>query len=144
MDGNEPRRAVLDTNIIVSAIAYGGKPGQILSLVYKGQVLGIVSPAILNELERILVNKIGYPSLRARLYVQKVRNSFTLVYPAEDVNVLRDEPDNRILETAQAGDAKTIITGDKELLGLAFYKGIVITTARKFLAEFSERPYNKR
>ena len=50
------------------------------------------------------------------------------------VHVLRDEPDNRILECALAGRAKLIVTGDREMLALTVWEGMRVVSLREFLA----------
>ena len=47
--------------------------------------------------------------------------------------MLKDEPDNRILECAISGKADLIVTGDKEMLGLKEYLGIKIERLRDYL-----------
>lgn len=46
---------------------------------------------------------------------------------------MEDEPDNRILECAQAAQADVIITGDKHLLGLGRFGNTPILGLRQFL-----------
>jgi putative PIN family toxin of toxin-antitoxin system len=50
----------------------------------------------------------------------------TLVKPGRRVSVLRDAPDNRILECALAGRADLIVTGDQALLALGEHDGVRI------------------
>jgi uncharacterized protein len=47
--------------------------------------------------------------------------------------VLRDDPDNRILECASEGGSELIVTGDREMLALAEWEGIRIASLREFL-----------
>jgi hypothetical protein len=49
-------RIVFDTNLLISAVFYGGKPLELLNLIKQGQVDAIVTPEILAEYE-ILVLK---------------------------------------------------------------------------------------
>ena len=48
------------------------------------------------------------------------------VDPEEELAVLSDEPDNRILECALAGSAKAVITGDRAMLALEEFRGVRI------------------
>ena len=47
-------RAVLDTNIIVSGLGWGGTPAAVLDAIVNGQVDLVTSPALLDELRRVL------------------------------------------------------------------------------------------
>jgi uncharacterized protein len=52
-------RAVLDTNILVSGLGWGGHPAAILDAVSDGRVVLITSAPLLDELRRVL----AYPKL---------------------------------------------------------------------------------
>jgi putative PIN family toxin of toxin-antitoxin system len=56
-----------------------------------------------------------------------------LVTPAKRVRILKDEPDNRILECASCGKADVIVTGDKEMLKLREYEGVKIIGLNEYL-----------
>jgi predicted nucleic acid-binding protein len=56
------------------------------------------------------------------------------VDPAQDLNVVQADPaDNRYLECAVEGGASYIVAGDKHLLDLKEYEGIVILPPAGFL-----------
>jgi len=48
-------------------------------------------------------------------------------------NVLKDDPDNRILECARFGRADVIVRGDKEMLRLGEYNRVKIVSLRECL-----------
>ena len=56
-----------------------------------------------------------------------------VVEPATRLEVLEDEPDNRILECAVAGEAELVVTGDKRMLVLRRYEGIRIVSLGEYL-----------
>ena len=56
-----------------------------------------------------------------------------MVAPKRRLRVVKDEPDNRILECATSGHAKAIVTGDKALLALKHYENVRILTLREYL-----------
>jgi len=128
-----PVRIVLDTNILVSAIGFGGKPRTILEMALEKKVKGITSSILLAELEDVIVKK--FPELEKDLehILQRSRRKFRIVKPKDSITVTTDEPDNRVLEAAVTGDCEYIITGDKELLALGSFKGIQIVTPQEFL-----------
>ena len=57
-----------------------------------------------------------------------------IVTPRRRLKVLRDEPDNRILECAVAGKADVVVTGDQAMLRLGSYRRIRILSLKDFLA----------
>lgn len=56
-----------------------------------------------------------------------------MVSPKQKVDMLKDDPDNRILECAVAGHADVVVTGDRAMLALNQYKGIKILTLKEYL-----------
>ena len=124
-------RVVIDTNVFISALVFGGLPEQVLLRVIKEHQL-VLSAYIITEINRILRVKfqIRPPSLRL---LQEAMREAEMVYFDPYVHILTDEPDNRILETAEQGQAEYVITGDKLLLDLKQYKDIVIIKPADFL-----------
>ena len=127
-------RIVLDTNILISAIAYGGKPLQILSLVIENQIIATTSPILLAELREILSKKfLTLSSADLELALHQISEKFITINPKIALKIVKDDDDNRVLEAAVEGRCEYIITGDKELLELGTFKNIKIVTADQFL-----------
>ena len=116
-------RVVLDTNVLVSGLAYPGSvPGRIVAAWRQGGLEVALSRYILDELVRVLPRL-----LRIRMTSAEIRDladSFMfladIVEPegAHDVN-LRDPADQPVLLTLLAAKADYLVTGDKDLLVLA-------------------------
>jgi putative PIN family toxin of toxin-antitoxin system len=129
-------RAVLDTNTIISGIGWSGPPQEIVDAAINGNFVLLTSPALLEELGRVL----SYPRLRAlpQDRVQEVLALLPLVAhmvePEEKISVIhRDPADNRVLECAAAGEASHIVSGDDHLFALKRFRGIPIMKAADFL-----------
>ena len=131
-------RVVLDTNILVSALIYNGKPGQLLELALDKQITIFTSKVLVSELQETLAKKFDFSEEKIKQIDQKLNKSFIVVYPKKSTNVLRDDDDNRVLEAAVEGKCDYIVTGDKELLDLGSFKGIKIVAADKFLYIFKK------
>lgn len=126
-------RVVLDTNILISGILFGGKPGEIINLVIDEKVSGITSSILLAELIEVLNKKFEFPQEEIELIKQEIEESLLIVNPKKPIHKLNDEDDNRVLEAALEGKCNVIITGDKELLELAHFQDIEIITPEEFL-----------
>jgi len=126
-------RVVLDTNILISAFVYGGKPEQILRLILEKRIDGFTSPLLLAELFEVLLKKFHFSLEKIQVFEQKIKKSFAIVYPTKTIHIVKDEPDNRVLEAALEGNCNIVVTGDKELLKLGKWKGISILTTDQFL-----------
>jgi putative PIN family toxin of toxin-antitoxin system len=131
------RRVVADTNIYISALMFGGLPGDLLDLGLIQALRLVISPALLNELEDKLRVKFGVSAADAAAIRIKLESVGDLIDPAIVVEVVTEDPDdNRVLECAVAGHADYIVSGDRHLLKLKRHAGITILTAREFLEGF--------
>jgi predicted nucleic acid-binding protein len=64
-----------------------------------------------------------------------------MVDPPVSLDVIRDDPeDNRVLECAVGGNANFIVSGDKHLLAIKEYLGIVILSPAEFLRLLALHP----
>lgn len=127
-------RIVIDSNVWVSALVFGGKPRHIFERVIADGWTIIVSEEIFTEVRRVLAVKFAdfvddFESFQAVLqpYTLKVQLG------SIKVSACRDEDDNRVIETALIGTTSHIITGDKDLLVLSNYKKIIILEPSDFL-----------
>lgn len=131
--GKNPVKVILDTNILISAIGFGGKPRVILLLALQKRIYPVISPILLAELSEVINKKL--PKLVPQLFriEKQIKEKFRVIEPKKELHVLKDQDDNRVLEAAFEGECDFIVTGDKELLKLGKFKGIHILTADEFL-----------
>ncbi len=133
-------KVVADTNVIVSAIVFGGKPQAILDLAQDGQIELFISDDILAETTRILRDKFHRTPEQLRNDIMALEATTTHVKPTERIEAVRgDADDDRILECAVAAGAETVVTGDAHLLSLGSFRGIRIQRVAEFLAASLER-----
>ena len=128
-------KVVLDTNVLISAIMFGGKSRAILEMGISGKLRIALSQDILKELAEVLVDK----KFRAPIsFVQQVIHELSelveLVIVTHKVAVIKNDPDdNRILECALSAGADYIVSGDSDLLSLGHFKKIKIVSPSDFL-----------
>ncbi len=125
-------RAVLDTNVFISAL-FGGTPEDVYRAALRGRFTLVTSPAILTELARALREKFSLPEPDITAYVKQIARRSRVVRPAIRVAVVADDDDNRVLECAAAGEADVIVSGDRHLLRVKAYSGIPIVRPIDFL-----------
>lgn len=129
-------KVVLDTNVLVSAVIFGGKPDQILNLAREGKIQLFISPAILAEFGGILLSKFHFSPEMAAGAVVEIGFLSTMIKPKQRLKVIQqDEPDNRVLECALAAKANYIISGDRHLLALHTFRGMQVVDPAGFLQE---------
>ncbi|WDN88463.1 hypothetical protein BuS5_01431 [Desulfosarcina sp. BuS5] len=131
-------KAVLDTNVLISGILFGGNPRQIFELVIQGKIDAYISPAIFIEFKEVLIRpKFGITHEKCFLINKEIENLFCFVFPQIRVDLIKDDPDdNIILECALAADVEYIITGDSHLLTLKSFEKIQIISPVMFIAGF--------
>jgi putative PIN family toxin of toxin-antitoxin system len=125
-------RAVLDTNVFISAL-FGGRPEDVYRAALRGQFILITSPAILTELARTLRDKFSLPESDITAYIRQIARTAKVVRPDTRLAVVADDADNRVLECAVVGNADVIVSGDRHLLELREYSGIPVVRPMDFL-----------
>ena len=126
-------KVVFDTNVYISAfLTKRGKAEEAFMLAIQGEVDLYSSIPIITEMAGKLRGKFSWDDAvkRSVKYVAAVAN---IVKPDGRIDLLKDDPDNRILECARCAGADSIVTGDRHLLSLKEFEGIRILTIREFL-----------
>ena len=127
-------KVVIDTNVFISALYLPeSRPARVVLLARRKTILNVISPPILKEAERIIKKKLLWDNSKTQGAVRRIRNFSEEVCPQERLTIIADDPDNRILECAVAGQADFIISGDHHLIDLKNYQGIKIVTPASFL-----------
>jgi putative PIN family toxin of toxin-antitoxin system len=133
---SEPRRFILDANVIISALLFKKSlPRQALDKARK-QGIVLMSQSIWSEISEVVAR----PKFDKYLSSQE-RQLFLLVFEQavrfvdikETINACRDPKDDKYLELAVNGKAECIVTGDQDLLILDPFREISIITVAQFL-----------
>lgn len=131
------RVVVLDTNVLISAIFFGGKPGTLVRLAIEGELVAATSAALISELEGVLLSKFRLPPSRVELIVAEWKALSLFTEPSLEFSLILEDPsDNRLLECAVSAKADAIVSGDRHLLSLKTFRGIPIFTPHDFLAQW--------
>lgn len=130
-------KTVFDTNVYVSAAAFGGKLEILFRLSWGShrRYKLYTSNEILKETVRVLASdKFQFSRDEIADAVASIVDAADVVEPKTKIKVISDDPDNRILECAVKAKADFIVSGDSHLLDLKEYKGIRILKPAPFLA----------
>ena len=128
------RRVVFDTNILVSALVFPGGQGEaaLRRIIDQTNQL-VLSRPIVDELLDVLSRKFARDAEELAHVAVFITELATVVAPKRRLHVVKDEPDNRILECAVAGRAEAIVTGDKALLALKLFRKTRILSLREYI-----------
>ena len=127
-------KAVLDTNVLVSGLFFGGLPRAILDAWAKGNFELCVSPSIFDEYlevcDRIADSR---PNLEYRELLATLVGHGTLLPDSEaDHEITADADDDKFMRCAFQAEA-VVVSGDKHLLDVDGWKGVSVVTPRTFL-----------
>ncbi len=131
-------KVVLDTNVLISAIMFGGKSRDILEMGVSSKITNALSQDILKELAGVLVDKkFRAPVSFVQQTIHELSEIAELVIVIDKINVIKNDPDdNRILECAVSSKADYIVSGDSDLLNLKRFKKVKILSPNEFLSRF--------
>ena len=129
-------RVVIDTNVIVSGILFGGIPGELIPLWKSGRIKPLASKKIIEEYIKVL----AYPKFELSeteinyILYNEILTYFDIIQTKDTPVIIKVDPsDDKFIHCAKAGKAIAIISGDQHLLNLKTYQKTKILTPAKFL-----------
>ena len=131
-------KIILDTNVFISGVFFSGPLYQILKAWRNGKVRLVISHDILAEYQRVgetLAQQFPGVDLVPILELLTVEAELILALGLPEP-VCDDPDDDKFLACALASKAKLIVSGDRHLLRVSGYRGIVIVSPRKFIDEY--------
>ncbi len=129
-------RVLFDTNVLISALLFPGGRGEAsLFHIIEGRDPLLISKPLLHELLTVLANKFSHDREELARVAVFLGDLAEMVHQQSQLQILEDEPDNRVLECAVAGKADIIVTGDKAILHLGDYQGIRILPLNAYVLQ---------
>ena len=127
-------RAVLDTNVVMSAIFFGGTPTKIVRAAFSKKVQLVASRAVMSEYREVAERlHEQFPSVNYCRPLSILESKVTMVRPvALGQTVCRDPDDDAIIACALGGKAKVICSGDGDLLALNGFRRLEIMAPSDF------------
>ena len=134
-------RLIVDTNVFVSGVFFSGPPFEILNAWRRGRIALVASIEILDEYQRVGEElSTNFPGVDFEPWIELAMLKAQLVEsPALPENVCTDPDDDKFLACAVASRTKLITSGDKHLLVVSGYQGIVVLKPKDFLDKYLKR-----
>ena len=130
-------KVVLDTNVLISGIYFGGIPGKILQAWGTRRFQLLVSTEILQEYLNVAERLADrYAGVEYESILGLIIQNAELVQPSDLPEPVSTDPDDdKFLACALAGDSTTIVSGDSDLINVPGYCGIKVLTPKAFVSE---------
>lgn len=133
-------RIVFDTSVYISAfVVPGSKSEQAFLLASKGRFYLFTSPAIVAEIANKLKDKFRATDQEVQKAIRLIAKAAQVVKPKHTLDILSDEPDNRVLECAAEAQVNLIVSGDRHLLRLKKFEQIGIIRVADLLYTLKEK-----
>jgi len=131
-------KVIIDTNVLISGVFFGGPPSRILKSWGDNRIELIVSEEIFEEYKLVCERLHGkYPNIDFAGILDLIGVNAHFYQPVElNIPITIDPDDDKFFKCALASDVKMIISGDKHLLAENGYQEIEVLTPTKFIAKY--------
>lgn len=131
---------VIDTNVVVSAMFFGGKPHDLLQCVAHRDFVGVVSPEIVSEYAEVIERLAErYPNRPKKFPLESFLSFCECISPSRKISICRDPDDDKFLECASDAKCPYIVSGDDDLISIGAFEGIEIVTVAGFFKRFPNK-----
>jgi putative PIN family toxin of toxin-antitoxin system len=129
-------RAVLDTNVLVSGIFFGGVPGAVLDAWTDHRFELLLTPSIFDEYLRTCARlSESHPGLEYDSILATIAGHGTLVPATPPSEQITPDADNDKFVLCAYATRAVVISGDRHLLATSGWNGVRVIKPRDFLAE---------
>lgn len=127
-------KAVLDTNVVMSALFFGGNPLKIVRAVFARKIELVATKAVVAEYRAVAERlHAQFPTVNYRRSLAILESKMTMVRPAMlKATICRDPDDDAMIACALGGKAKIVCSGDGDLLALDGFRGLEIMRPADF------------
>ena len=136
------QKIIIDTNVLVSGLIQRSFPYFILyHIVLENRVEVCISDSLFEEYI-IVLNRpkfAKYPDFinKAELVLSQIEMKATKFHPTQQINIIEDNADNRLLELAVTSKADFIITGNTNDFTMSYFEGTKIITPKEYWDYFN-------
>jgi putative PIN family toxin of toxin-antitoxin system len=129
---------VLDTNVWVSALIWGGKSATIVKSAEQRRIDIFVSDSMIEEISRVLsypkIEKVYRHQITCQQLMEQILKNTKFVETTTELKVIKEHPaDDKIIECAVSAKADYIVSGDKHLLNVVAYQKTQILPVSEFM-----------
>jgi len=130
-------KVVLDTNVLISTLLFGGKLEAVRQAWKEGKIHLIFCPETLEELVKVLhYSKFELTDEEIAYLVEVEILPYSVVIEKNielEPSLIRDQDDLKFLECALSGKVGYLVSGDKAILSIDNLPGLQILSVKEFL-----------
>ena len=133
-------RIVIDTNVIASAIFFGGKPEQLVELLMQHDLDAYITQDILEEYQETIDELADrYPQRKVHAPFTQIAAACKMIESTSEIHICRDPDDDKFIECAVDSQSIYIVSGDKDLLDIKKYQNVKIVTVADFFKNYLQQ-----
>ena len=139
-------KVVVDTNVLVAGLLSPfGPPGEIVRMIASGAVSLCLDARILTEYADVLSRpKFQFEAEQVQTLLEQIRMDGLSVAGTPLASRLPDPTDEPFLETALAGDAACLITGNSRHFPATKRQGMTVLSPAEFLDLYRKQPRRRK
>lgn len=134
------QKIILDTNVIISSLIQKNYPFLIVEYCIEANAIVCISDALLKEYLEVLArpkfSKFADFKTNAEFLIARLSEISEVYEPKSKLDIIEDEPDNRILELAKISEADFIITGNTNDFTMNTFGKSKVVTPREYWEEY--------
>ena len=130
-------RVVIDTNVLISCLLFGGRLSFLRDLWVEKKIIPLLSRETFDEFRRVLTySKFSLSPQEIHAVIEnEILQYFDVIDTVETITgICRDPHDEKFLAVAERGKASYVVTGDQDLLELQTFRSVRIVTPKEFQA----------
>ena len=132
-------RVVVDANVYISALVFGGAPQDVLDLIQMRRLQLYISRSIMDEVAGVLARKFHWTAQEVEYALPPLWDRCIMIQPIVRLRISPDPDDNHVLECAEAAQADFLVTGNTKHFP-SRYKSTKVVNARQFLQHLEAIP----
>jgi putative PIN family toxin of toxin-antitoxin system len=132
-------KVVLDTNVVISGIFFGGVPRRVLEAWTEGRFELILTPSIFDEY-LATCNRLSatHPGLEFQEVLTNIVGHGTLMPDTASAETITADPDDDKFMICAHGSGAVVVSGDEHLLDVTGWEGITVLTPRSFVDQLGD------
>ena len=128
-------KIVIDTNLVISAMFFGGKPRKLIDLLREGVFDAYASDSIITEYRESADDFVSKYDKPVVMPLSEIVAKLNQIEVTTEVHVCRDPDDDKFIGCAIDSKSKYIVSGDKDLLAVGKHENVEIVTVADFLRD---------